>query len=214
VAVQQRARQDWQKEERRQAIIDAARQLFIENDGQLTSVAAVAERAGLAKGTTYLYFQSKEEIFLAVLEDRIRRFADAIVERLGAVTAPGTIEDVVDAICVPLFDDPTVLQLDSYSYAVLEQNIDAETAQKFDDGLLAIVTGLARAVHERLPDVSLEVSAQLVLRSYAFSLGMWQATTGPADTEDTQPTALRPDFKTELREGLTALWRGTLGTAG
>jgi len=48
------------KEERRNALLDAAEALFLAQPGRMASVAEVAQAAGVAKGTVYLYFPSKE----------------------------------------------------------------------------------------------------------------------------------------------------------
>ncbi|MEQ9344910.1 MAG: helix-turn-helix domain-containing protein, partial [Thalassospira sp.] len=62
-----RARSHEQKLKRRADILDAARELYLEGDGTLPSAAEVARKANLAKGTLYLYFSSKEALFLEVL---------------------------------------------------------------------------------------------------------------------------------------------------
>ena len=59
----QRAYEREDKEKRRQAIIDAAAELLDMEASGLPSVDSIAERANLAKGTIYLYFKFKEEIF-------------------------------------------------------------------------------------------------------------------------------------------------------
>lgn len=48
------------------AILDAAYELFGSGGFYETKMSEVAERAGIAKGTVYLYFKSKEELFMAV----------------------------------------------------------------------------------------------------------------------------------------------------
>ena len=50
----------------------------------MASVAEVAEAAGLAKGTVYLYFPSKEEMLLALHERQTALFFAALVQRLEA----------------------------------------------------------------------------------------------------------------------------------
>jgi TetR/AcrR family transcriptional regulator, transcriptional repressor for nem operon len=49
-------------EVRRQQILEAAAELFIERGISSTSMAQVADAAGVAKGTPYLYFASKDEL--------------------------------------------------------------------------------------------------------------------------------------------------------
>ncbi|ASG07801.1 MULTISPECIES: TetR/AcrR family transcriptional regulator [Vibrio] len=55
-------------EERRQAIIDVAREEFIKQGFTRTSMSGIAKTVGGSKATLYNYFSSKEEIFLAVME--------------------------------------------------------------------------------------------------------------------------------------------------
>lgn len=54
--VLRRARQSDEKLERRRQILAAAEALFVEGAGELPTVQAIADRAGVAKGTRYLYF--------------------------------------------------------------------------------------------------------------------------------------------------------------
>src|SRR5271157_5377810 len=52
---------------RRAALLDAALRLYREQ-GTLPTVSSIAKAAGIAKGAVYLWFRSKEEIFVALLE--------------------------------------------------------------------------------------------------------------------------------------------------
>jgi AcrR family transcriptional regulator len=56
-------------EERRDRIIESARALFLRYGFRHTSVNAIAEEAGIAKRTLYMYFPSKEAIFSAMLDE-------------------------------------------------------------------------------------------------------------------------------------------------
>jgi len=55
------------KETRPQELLDAALQLFVEKGFAATRSEEVARRAGVSKGTLYLYYPSKEELFKAVV---------------------------------------------------------------------------------------------------------------------------------------------------
>jgi len=52
---------------RRRSILDAAAALFAENGYQRTAVREVAERAGIAPGTIYLYFDSKGDLLIELM---------------------------------------------------------------------------------------------------------------------------------------------------
>jgi AcrR family transcriptional regulator len=68
---------------RRDAILDAALTVFAERGFEAARLDDVAARAGVAKGTLYLYFKDKEALF----EEVVRSAASPIVERLSALAA-------------------------------------------------------------------------------------------------------------------------------
>ncbi|UTH76663.1 TetR/AcrR family transcriptional regulator [Chromobacterium sp. IIBBL 290-4] len=72
----------WQrkKEARPSEILDAALTLFVEKGFRATKIEDIAQAAGVTKGTPYLYFQNKEEIFKAVARE-------TIVSRVQAMSA-------------------------------------------------------------------------------------------------------------------------------
>lgn len=59
------------KEARPQELLSAALELFVEKGFAATRLDDVAARAGVSKGTVYLYFKSKEELFQAVIREGI-----------------------------------------------------------------------------------------------------------------------------------------------
>jgi len=59
-------RKEREKEQRRDDIVQAATKVFFEKGLQLATVDEIAEAAELSKGTIYLYFKSKEDLYLAV----------------------------------------------------------------------------------------------------------------------------------------------------
>jgi len=59
------------KEARPGELLDAALDLFVEKGYAATKVDEVAARAGVSKGTLFLYFPSKEELFKAVVRESI-----------------------------------------------------------------------------------------------------------------------------------------------
>ncbi len=65
------------KEARPGELLDAALDLFVEKGFAATRAEEVAARAGVSKGTLFLYFPSKEELFKAVVRENISgRFAE------------------------------------------------------------------------------------------------------------------------------------------
>lgn len=60
------------KDERPAEILQAAVEEFAENGFANAKIQSIATRAGVAKGTVYLYYATKEEIFEAIVRDRIQ----------------------------------------------------------------------------------------------------------------------------------------------
>ncbi len=60
-------RKEREKESRKESIIDAAQKVFFDKGLLLSTMDEIAEQAELAKGTLYLYYRSKEDLYLAVM---------------------------------------------------------------------------------------------------------------------------------------------------
>ncbi|MBI3533183.1 MAG: TetR/AcrR family transcriptional regulator [Burkholderiales bacterium] len=65
------AKRERRKEARPGELLDAALELFVEKGFAATKSEEVARRAGVSKGTLFLYFASKEELFKAVIRENI-----------------------------------------------------------------------------------------------------------------------------------------------
>ncbi|HAJ11226.1 MAG: TetR/AcrR family transcriptional regulator [Hydrogenophaga sp.] len=71
------------KQARPGELLDAALALFVEKGFAATRVEEVAARAGVSKGTLFLYFPSKEELFKAVVRENIAGRLDEWNQELG-----------------------------------------------------------------------------------------------------------------------------------
>lgn len=69
-------------ETRRQAILEAASTVFQEFGFERSSMAAICERVGYSKATLYSYFESKEDLFSAVIFEATESEFQAVLEAL------------------------------------------------------------------------------------------------------------------------------------
>ena len=76
------------KEARPEEILDAALELFTEKGFSATRMCDVAKKAGISKGTLYLYFKSKEAIFRAVVQEMITPEIDRFEEMVELYKGP------------------------------------------------------------------------------------------------------------------------------
>ena len=205
-----RARTDHAKEQRRGAILRAATSLLDRSRYDTVTMAAVAREAGIAKGTTYLYFATKEQLFLALLEEEYAAwFGDARVA-LRVLPADPDLVAVRDALVGTVKDRPRFLELMQLLHGVLEQNIPVETALAFKTRLRDEVTGLALVLSE-VTGVPMPRAGRLLMHLHAVVIGLRQLARPSAPVEEAleRPdlAVMRVDFEEELRVVLFDLLR-------
>ena len=108
----QRAVASEDKAERHNAILDAAEKLFLKHPERMASVSEVADTAGLAKGTVYLYFPSKEEMLLALHERHVAHFFTELMKKL-VERGPLDFDDIFPVTREQLIRLPGYLELTS-----------------------------------------------------------------------------------------------------
>ena len=89
------------KVQNRQAILDAAREVFGELGYETATVRDIIRRTGLAAGTFYNYYRSKEEVFAALADDGARRFSPVLKGLRGR---SGNLGDFVRDAIVAYFE--------------------------------------------------------------------------------------------------------------
>ena len=88
-----RAKHERRKESRPGELLDAALDLFVAKGYAATRAEEVAAKAGVSKGTLFLYFKSKEELFEAVIRENI---ASVIVQGAAELEAfEGTTSELL-----------------------------------------------------------------------------------------------------------------------
>src|SRR2546427_12168978 len=72
------------REETRQRLLDSALGVFARHGYERATVDAIVREAGFSKGAFYVHFESKDDLFWAMLEQRINRQLDTFREALDA----------------------------------------------------------------------------------------------------------------------------------
>lgn len=201
------------KAARRADILAAARQLFLEDSRQLPSAARIAEAASLAKGTVYLYFRTKEEIFIALLAEDFAGLLAEVHSGFSDAGQPDLLERFIQRYVAYLQARPELLRLDAMAYSVLEQNLDISQLRQFK---LDLTAGLVNA--GQLLDTTLQLAAgrgtTLLIRTYALTRGLWQSLDYPPNVRallaDPVFAPIRPEFQSELVQSLREYWHGAV----
>ncbi len=206
-----RARDRDQKQARKKSLMDAGWTLFLQH-GQMPSVSQVVQSAGLAKGTFYIYFNTKEELFLELMNDGLNEFFDVL--RDTATRQEYTFDAYVNLFVSRFHKDHMLIKLGPLLAGVLEQNSEEEAVKKFKLGLVQRLAEASKLLHPRFPVIGEKQAARMILRSYAVLLGVAQiipsSPTQQKLMEDPALEVLALDFEEEARAILRALWGSAL----
>jgi AcrR family transcriptional regulator len=211
---QMRARVPEAKEARRQALLRAAQAEFEGRPYIAVTMADIAQRAGLAKGTAYLYFTTKEALFLSLLSGMLEGwFSELITSLQGISTAEGVAEQLTQS----LMARPLLLKLLPMLHATLEQNVSVEEVGEFKRHLAEGMGRLSTQIESCLPWFNPGDGLKFLLRSQAFIVGLSQMSY-PSDVvaellKDPEFSAFKIDFSAELRQVFEILLRPATWTA-
>lgn len=210
-----RAVQDDLKALRREDLLNAAAQAFDALDYDAITMASVAGRAGVAKGTAYLYFNTKEELFLAVMQADMVGWFDAFDAFLARPVPADRVAALVEGLAVTLEQRPRLLRLIGLAHAVLERNVNDEVAQRFKRLLAQRVAVSGGAVERWLGWPADGSGSRLLLWSYAAVIGLQQLAEPAAAIRrviDADPSLVvfKVDFGRELRAWLRRTVEGCL----
>ena len=141
-----RARRPEHKQQRRDAILAAARNLARKSSVRNVSLSAVAEAVGLAKSNISRYFGTREEIYLELLAEEWQQYSRAVSVRLRDTH---DTDAAITVLAETMVDRPLFCDLLSHLPTSLELNVSIEAARAFkhtlQDHITATGAELARA---------------------------------------------------------------------
>lgn len=174
-----RAHRPDQKEKRRKAILAGAAQLFSGRRYQELRMADLARQLGLGKGTLYLYFRTKEALFLAVLRAEMDAWFQGAAARLEAIAPGDDPGPVASALVDAVLDRPLLPALQALVHGVLEQNVPKEEAAAFARFLQTGMAAVGARLEGALPVLGAGRGAECLLRIYALVIGCQEMSSRP-----------------------------------
>ncbi len=209
-----RANDNDQKLQRRQSILDSAKSLFTINNGKLPTVSLIAKSSGLAKGTVYLYFSTKEEIFLALIKEEFEHFFVATKKIfIDMQESDKPILLIASATKDYLLANPDFLHLASLSNSIIEQNIEPEMAFEYKRDIQLQLISIGSIV-DNLYKLDVGTGAKLLWRLFALLIGLWQLCNPPKELKELYDNPdikeLAPNFGDEIIPSIVSFFEGTL----
>jgi len=156
-----RLRREQQVERNRAELLSAARRVFLERGFHAASLDAIAEAAGFSKGVVYSQFESKADLFLALLEQRIEERAREN-ERVAARAGGKAVASQIIAL-----GERSVRANPEWALLVLEFRVHAARNPDLNERYARLhartVARLAAALGDAGPDASAETRALFAL---------------------------------------------------
>ena len=132
----QRARQPKQIEQRREAILHAALVLFQKKGLENVTLADIADRVGTVKSNIYRYFDSREHIYLRVLQRQGAEWEKRVTPGLDGLKGKGKVAKVAEVI--------TEAFIQSEEYSTLITVITPSLDGRYNLSELAVVFKIGR----------------------------------------------------------------------
>lgn len=197
------------KQDRPGELLEAALDLFVEKGFAATRVEEVAARAGVSKGTLFLYFPSKEELFKAVVrENLVATVAQGAVEM---AQFQGSTPELLEKLMLQWWHRYGATKASGISKLVLsEANNFPDLAHFFQTEVMAPAHALVRSVFQRgiengeFRAMNVELALHSVMAPLIF-LVMWKHSMSPCfpSHEQIDPEAFITQHAQLLARGLT-----------
>lgn len=194
------------KDARPQELLAAALELFVERGFAATRLEDVAKRAGVSKGTLYLYFTNKEELFKAVVRENI---VPALGEAEGIISNfEGHSADMLRCVIMGWWERIGATQASGIVKLVMaEAGNFPELAKFYQEEVIHRSSLMMGRMFERgisrgeFRPVDIDVMTQ-VLIAPMLMLITWKHSVGPCNQGNLEPMAFIESFLDMALHGL------------
>lgn len=214
MAAWERARDESQKQQRREAILDAARRLLDQGGYDGVGLNAIGREVELSKSNLYRYFESREDILLHVFAEDHDGWVASLEQALAPLAGSGDCQAIARAIVRETLARPRLGLLGSMLASVLERNVSEDSIVRFK---LALAAGGLRACNALVvaaPRLPIGRARRVLDAYYALVAGLWPMT---IPSPEVKAALARPelrhlahDFEADGIDALTLLLKGAL----
>jgi len=162
----------WEQMERnREAVLGAARGVFLERGYAGATLEAIAEEAGFSKGVVYSQFGSKADLFFELLERRISERGEQNARIAETASGPRGIREMITAAAIDAAAEPEWAQLlvEFRAHAARDPDLNRRYAELHDRTVDGIASSLGKvhAAAGLVPPAPLRSMAEFVLAAGA-----------------------------------------------
>lgn len=102
---------DTDRDRKRQRILDAAQVVFARRGFFAARVSEIAKEAGVADGTIYLYFKSKDDVLISLFESRMERLNAALAAAIAGHPPSAALHIFITRYLQAVADEPTAAEV-------------------------------------------------------------------------------------------------------
>lgn len=164
-----RARNELEKTQKREHLLDVAGELWSMLGRTDFSMDQLAKQAQVAKGTLYLYFRRKEDVFLALHERDLLKLTHDLCQT-AQKTPDLSNAALVEYVTQRMLVNPRLLALASLCHSLIEHSLTEEDQYLFHHQLCELLTPAAQNLQQHFPNIT-ELH---LIQIYAACLGLWQ----------------------------------------
>ncbi len=129
------------RQERRRELLQAARDVFVEKGFGAATVDDIAVKAGVARGTFYLYFPDKRAIFEALVDEFLSRISACVKSIELHPDAPPPVEQLranIQRVVALSLGEPTIVKLALFDATGVDPDLD-EKLHGYYEALRALI---------------------------------------------------------------------------
>jgi AcrR family transcriptional regulator len=193
------------KHARPSEILNAALACFTERGFAATRLEDVARRAGVTKGTLYLYFRNKEELFEAVVRQSLVPYIEGLEAAVGDATEPAPLllkrlmAGWPEVIASPVSAIPKLVITEAGNFPELARFYLNEVVHRS----MAVIRQVVRTGIDRreFRGVDVDASVMCVIAPVIFAM-LWRHSLGPYEPAGRDPQTLCDTHLQLLLNGL------------
>lgn len=204
------------KAEKYGSILAAAGELILRRDYRELTMADIAAKAKVAKGTLFLYFKSKEELFLALTAGYFKTFFADLESAISSAAALAEktekAQAILSAITRHIGDDPGFLKMIVLLGPIIEKNVAYDKILEMKRFMLERMKSLGASLEDAFPGMRQGAGMAFLMRIYGIAVGYLNlanpAACAKQAIQNEDLAAFRFDFPTEFEETAAILLEG------
>ena len=160
---------------RKEEIIRACEKLYQTMGFKEITIKEIADYTSFSRPSIYNYFETKEEIFLALLQKEYELWVEAM-DAVMAEQAAMTRDELAQTIARTLTDRPRLLRLLSMNLYDMEANSRPERLAEFKVAYGASLNAVSRLVDKYVPEMDEDARQQFLYAFFPFIYGIYPYT--------------------------------------